>query len=106
MSLEQGETIELKVTPDRFLTVRYRLFTVIASRLTAAEAEHRPCRCTAPGCSAWTRTLLQRARLPAPPRECRYGADPDVAPVKGLPAQAAPTDWNPAAMAAKYVFGT
>ena len=23
MSLEQGETIELKVTPDRFLTVRY-----------------------------------------------------------------------------------
>jgi uncharacterized protein len=39
-----------------FLTARYRLFTMIAGRLAAAEAEHPPWPLRQPRCSAWTRT--------------------------------------------------
>ena len=50
-----------------FLTARYRLFTMVAGRLAAAEAEHLHGRCTAPRRSAWTRTCCSEQdcrRLP------------------------------------------
>jgi uncharacterized protein len=48
-----------------FLTVRYCLFTVIASRLAAAEAEHRPWPLRRAEVLCLDQDMLQRARLPA-----------------------------------------
>ena len=61
-----------------FLTARYRLFTVVAGRLAAAEAEHREW----PLCHARIRhldqDLVQRAGLPAPGEPSTVHASPGV----------------------------
>jgi uncharacterized protein YqjF (DUF2071 family) len=49
-----------------FLTARYRLFTVIAGRLAAAEAEHRPWPLTHATVLRLDQDLLTSAGLPAP----------------------------------------
>ena len=61
-----------------FLTARYRLFTVIAGRLAAAEAEHQEwplCRATM---LHLDQDLLQRAGLPAPVGDALVHASPGV----------------------------
>jgi uncharacterized protein len=60
--LAQAEHGEL----SRFLTARYRPFTVIAGRLAAAAAGHRPWPLRRAEVLRLDQDLLQRARLPAP----------------------------------------
>lgn len=72
--LAESEQDELAV----FLTARYRLFTVIAGRLAAAEAEHFPwplCRAEVLGLD---QDLLLRAGLPAPAGQVLAHASPGV----------------------------
>jgi len=61
-----------------FLTARYRLFTVIAGRLAAAEAEHRPWPLHRAGVLRLDQDLLPRAGLPAPAGDPLAHASPGV----------------------------
>ena len=61
-----------------FLTARYRLFTVIAGRLAAAEAEHRPWPLRRAEVLRLDQDLLQRAGLPAPAGDVLAHASPGV----------------------------
>jgi len=61
-----------------FLTARYRLFTVIAGRLAAAEAEHPPWPLRHAEAIRLDQDLLQRAGLPAPAGEPLTHASPGV----------------------------
>lgn len=62
----------------RFLTARYRLFTVIAGRLAAAEAEHRPWPLRRAEVLRLDQNLLERAGLPAPAGAPLAHASPGV----------------------------
>jgi uncharacterized protein len=62
-----------------FLTARYRLFTVIAGRLAAAEAEHRDWPLRSATVLHLDQDLLQRAGLPAPAGDPLAHASPGVA---------------------------
>jgi uncharacterized protein YqjF (DUF2071 family) len=61
-----------------FLTARYRLFTMIAGRLAAAEAEHREWPLHRAELLHLDQDLLQRAGLPAPAGEPLVHASPGV----------------------------
>jgi arginine decarboxylase len=61
-----------------FLTARYRLFTVIAGRLAAAEAEHRPWPLHQARVLSLEQTLLPAAGLPAPAGAPLAHASPGV----------------------------
>jgi len=62
----------------RFLTARYRLFTVVAGRLVAAEAEHRPWPLRRAEVLRLDQDLLQCAGLPAPAGDVLAHASPGV----------------------------
>jgi uncharacterized protein YqjF (DUF2071 family) len=61
-----------------FLTARYRLYTVVAGRLAAAEAEHRPWPLQRATVLSLEQNLLQSAGLPAPAGEPPAHASPGV----------------------------
>jgi uncharacterized protein YqjF (DUF2071 family) len=61
-----------------FLTARYRLFTIIAGRLAAAEAEHAPWPLHHAAVQRLDQDLLQRAGLPAPAGDVLAHASPGV----------------------------
>ena len=61
-----------------FLTARFRLFTVIAGRLAAAEAEHRPWPLRRAEVLRLDQDLLQRAGLPAPAGDVLAHSSPGV----------------------------
>lgn len=61
-----------------FLTARYRLFTVIAGRLAAAEAEHPPWPLHEARVLSLDQDLLARAGLPSPAGEPLAHASPGV----------------------------
>jgi uncharacterized protein len=61
-----------------FLTARYRLFTVVAGRLAAAEAEHREWPLRRARIRHLDQDLLQRAGLPAPGEPDVVHASPGV----------------------------
>lgn len=61
-----------------FLTARYRLFTVIAGRLAAAEAEHRPWPLHRAEVLGLDQDLLPRAGFPAPAGDALAHASPGV----------------------------
>lgn len=67
-----------------FLTARYRLFTVIAGKLAAAEAEHRDWPLHRATVLHLDQDLLQRAGLPAPAGDPLAHASPGVAVRIGL----------------------
>lgn len=67
-----------------FLTGRYRLFTVIAGRLAAAEAEHRPWPLSHARVLRLEQNLLARAGLPAPASDPLAHASPGVAVRVGM----------------------
>lgn len=73
-ALAEAERDELA----HFLTARYRLFTVIAGRLAAAEAEHDDWPLHHAAVGRLDQDLLQRAGLPAPPGEPLAHASPGV----------------------------
>lgn len=62
-----------------FLTARYRLFTVVAGRLAAAEAEHPPWTLHHARVLGLNQDLLARAGLPPPAAEPLAHASPGVA---------------------------
>ncbi|MER6950168.1 DUF2071 domain-containing protein [Nonomuraea sp. NPDC000554] len=72
--LEESERDGL---PD-FLTARYRLFTVVAGGLAAAEVEHPPLPLRHARLVALEQDLLQAAGLPAPDHAPLLHACPDV----------------------------
>ncbi len=61
-----------------FLTARYRLFTVVAGRLAAAEAEHRPWPLQQATVLRLDQSLLSDAGLPAPAGDPLAHASPGV----------------------------
>jgi len=61
-----------------FLTARYRLFTMIAGRLAAAEAEHPPWPLHHVEVLCLDQNLLQRVGLPAPAGDPLAHASPGV----------------------------
>lgn len=61
-----------------FLTARYRLFTLVAGRLAAAEAEHRPWPLHRAEVLHLDQDLLQHAGLPAPAGDPLVHASPGV----------------------------
>jgi uncharacterized protein YqjF (DUF2071 family) len=61
-----------------FLTARYRLFTLVADRLAAAEAEHGPWPLRHAAVLHLDQDLLQRAGLPAPAGDPLVHASPGV----------------------------
>lgn len=61
-----------------FLTARYRLFTLVAGRLAAAEAEHPPWPLRRAEVLRLDQDLLQRAGLPAPAGDPLVHASPGV----------------------------
>ena len=63
-TLDEGELGEL----DHFLTARFRLYTVIAGRNAAAEAEHRPWPLARAGLLDLDADLVEAAGLPSPDR--------------------------------------
>ncbi len=69
---ERGELVE-------FLTARYRLFTVVAGRLAAAEAEHPRWPLRQAGVLGLDQNLLTAAGLPSP------AGDPLVHACLGVP---------------------
>ncbi len=69
---ERGELVE-------FLTARYRLFTVVAGRLAAAEAEHPRWPLRQAGVLGLDQNLLTAAGLPSP------AGDPLVHACPGVP---------------------
>jgi uncharacterized protein YqjF (DUF2071 family) len=73
-SLADAERDELV----HFLTARYRLFTVIAGRLVAAEAQHPPWPLRRATVVRLDQDLLQRAGLPAPAGDPLAHASPGV----------------------------
>jgi uncharacterized protein YqjF (DUF2071 family) len=72
--LAEGERDKLA----HFLTARYRLFTVVAGRLAAAEAEHPDWPLHHATVLALGQDLLPRAGLPPPPGEPLAHASPGV----------------------------
>jgi uncharacterized protein YqjF (DUF2071 family) len=73
--LTDSESDEL----THFLTARYRLFTVIAGRIMAAEAEHPPWPLRHAHLARLDQSLLQAAGLPAPVGPPLSHAAPEVA---------------------------
>jgi uncharacterized protein len=73
----------------RFLTARYRLFTMIAGRLAAAEAEHPPWPLRHAKVLRLDQDLLQRAGLPAP------AGDPLAHASPGVPVRIGMWHWRP-----------
>lgn len=67
-----------------FLTARYRLYTVVAGRLAAAEAEHRPWPLCRARVLSLDQNLLERAGLPAPDGQPLAHASPGVAVRVGM----------------------
>ena len=61
-----------------FLTARYRLYTIVAGRLAAAEAEHRPWPLRRATVLSLKQNLLETAGLPAPDGEPLTHASPGV----------------------------
>jgi hypothetical protein len=72
-----------------FLTVRYRLFTLIAGRLAAAEAEHPPWPLRHVEVLRLDQNLLQRAGLPEP------AGDPLAHASPGVPVRIGLWHWRP-----------
>jgi uncharacterized protein YqjF (DUF2071 family) len=70
-----------------FLTARYRLFTVIAGRLAAAEAEHPPWPLCHVEVLGLDQDLLQHAGLPAP------SGDPLAHASRGVPVRIGRWHW-------------
>jgi uncharacterized protein YqjF (DUF2071 family) len=70
-----------------FLTARYRLFTVIAGRLAAAEAEHPPWPLCHVEVLGLDQDLLQHAGLPAP------SGDPLAHASRGVPVRIGMWHW-------------
>jgi uncharacterized protein YqjF (DUF2071 family) len=70
-----------------FLTARYRLFTLVAGRLAAAEAEHAPWRLHGAEVLRLDQDLLQHAGLPAP------AGDPLVHTSPGVPVRIGSWHW-------------
>jgi uncharacterized protein len=78
--LDESERDELA----HFLTARFRLFTVIASRLAAAEVEHRDWPLHQAELQRLDQDLLQNAGLPAPTGDPLLHASPGVGTKIGM----------------------
>jgi uncharacterized protein YqjF (DUF2071 family) len=63
---------------DHFLTARYRLYSTLAGRLVAADAEHEPWPLHRAELGALEQNLVQAAGLPAPDHEPLVHASPGV----------------------------